>query len=136
MSSASGSGGCSPSTSDDGEKLRLRHSDVSRRRGRRLTNWNGLRIPRPNSPSPPPRRHGGDAGSSRAAAPDPPPPLPAPSAESSDNESYSNIDFVSTDDGEELIKIVDPEELEARVLAKSVRSHRRAEKRRRVDAEY
>ena len=137
MSYASGSGGGSLSASDDEEKLRLRHSDVGRRRGRRrLTNWNGLRTPRPNSPAPPPRRHGGDAGSSRAAAPAPPPPLPASSAESSDDESYSSIDSVSTDDGDELIKIVDPDELEARVLAKSVRSQRRAEKRRRVDAEY
>ena len=144
MSSASGrargglrgsGGGDSPAASDDGEERRLRHSGVGRRRGRRrLTNRNDLRTPRPNSPTPPPRRHDGAAGSSRAAALAPP--LPAPSTEPSDDESYSSVDSVSTDDGDELVKIVDPVELEARVLAKSMRSVRGAEKRRRVDAEY
>ena len=71
---------------------------------------------------------------SRAAALAPPP--PSPSTEHSDDESYSSVDSISTDDGDELVRIVDPVELEARVLAKSVRSERRAEKRRRADAEF
>ena len=59
-----------------------------------------------------------------------------PSTESSDDElySYSSVKSDSTDDGEELAKIVDPDKLEARVLAKSARSERRAVKRRRVEA--
>ena len=65
------------------------------------------------------------------------PPLPAASTESSDDElySYSSVESGSTDDGEELAKIVDPDELEARILAKSVRSERRAVKRHRAEAE-
>ena len=105
---------------------------MGRRRGRhRLTNWDGLRTPRPNYPTPPPRRPDEEVGSSRAAARAPP--LPAPSTEPSDDKSLSSVYSDSTDDGEEL---VDPDELEARVLAKSVRSERRAEKRRRADAEF
>ena len=76
-------------------------------------------------------RRGGEAPPQSA------PPLPAPSTESSDDEySYSSVELDSTDDGEELVKIVDPHELEARVLAKSVRSERRAAKRRRAEAEF
>ena len=71
---------------------------------------------------------------SRAAALAPPP--PTPSTEYNDDESYWSIDSISTDDGDELVRIVDPVELEARVLAKSVRSERRTEKRRRADAEF
>ena len=56
---------------------------------------------------------------SRAATLAPPP--PKPSTEHSDDESYSIIDLISTDDSDELVRIVDPVELEARVLAKSVR---------------
>ena len=64
------------------------------------------------------------------------PPLPAPSTESSDDElySYSSVESDSTNDDEELAKIVDPDELEARVLAKSVRSEHRVVKRRRAKA--
>ena len=56
----------------------------------------------------------------RGREPLPPPPvpsaptLPMPSTESS----------ALTDNGEELVKIVDPDELEARVLTKYVRSER------------
>ena len=64
------------------------------------------------------------------------PPLPAPSTEPNDDESFSSVYSDSTDDGEELIKIVDPNKLEARVLTKSVRSERRAEQRCRADAEF
>ena len=64
------------------------------------------------------------------------PPPPTPSTEHRDNESYSSIDLISTDDGDELVRIVNPVELEAHVLAKSVRSERRAEKCRHVDAEF
>ena len=71
------------------------------------------------------------------ASPPSAPPLPAPSIESSDNElySYSSIKSDSTDDGKELAKIVDPDELEARVLAKSVRPEHRAEQWRCAEAE-
>ena len=55
---------------------------------------------------------------------------------SDDDESYSSLESPSTDDGEDLLKIVDQVELDARVFAKSVRSERRAEKRRRADAEF
>ena len=64
------------------------------------------------------------------------PPLPTPSTEHSDDESYSSVDSISTDDGDELVKIVDPVKLEARVLAKSVRSEHHTEKRHRADAEF
>jgi hypothetical protein len=67
----------------------------------------------------------------------PPPPPPAPFTESSDDDdSYSSLESPSTDDGEDLLKIVDQVELDARVFAKSVRSERRAEKRRRADAKF
>ena len=81
---------------------------------------------------PPHRRHDGEAGSSRAAATPPPPPF----TEFSNDESYLSLESPSTDDGEDLLKIVDQVELDARVFAKSVRSERRAEKRRRADAKF
>ena len=71
---------------------------------------------------------------SRAAVLAPPP--PTPSTEHSDDNSYSSVDSISTSDSDELIKIVDPVELEARVLAKSVRSERHMEKRCHADAEF
>ena len=60
-----------------------------------------------------------------------------PSTKSSDDElySYSSVKSDSTDDGEELAKIVDPDKLEARVLAKSMYSERSTVKRRRAEAE-
>ena len=68
---------------------------------------------------------------SRAAALAPPP--PTHSTKHSDDESYSSVDSISIDNGDELVKIV---ELEACVLAKSVRSEHHAEKRHRADAEF
>ena len=62
------------------------------------------------------------------------PPLSVPSTESSDDESYSS--FVSTDDDEELTKIFDPDELEARVLAKSMHYEHRAAKLCWEEAEF
>ena len=64
------------------------------------------------------------------------PPLPTPSTEHSDDESYSSIDSISTDNSDELVKIADPVELEVRVLAKSMCLERHAEKRHRADAEF
>ena len=59
-----------------------------------------------------------------------------PSTESSDDEyTYSSVESDSTDDGEELVKIVDPDELEACVLTKSVCFERHAERRCRAEAE-
>ena len=56
-------------------------------------------------------------------------PLPMSLTESNDDEySYSNVESDSTDDGDELVKIVDPDELEECVLAKSVCSERRVAK--------
>ena len=80
-------------------------------------------------------RHG------REPPPPPPlpsaPPLPTPSTESSDDEyTYSSVESDSADDGEELVKIVEPDELEARVLAKSVRFERCVAKRHRAEAEF
>ena len=60
-----------------------------------------------------------------------------PSTDSSDDEyTYSSIESYSTDDGEELIKIIDLDELEAHVLAKSLRSERLTTKLRRAEAEF
>ena len=64
------------------------------------------------------------------------PPPPTPSSKHSDNESYSSVDSISTDDDDELVRIVNPVELEAHVLAKSVRSEHHVEKHRRAEAEF
>ena len=115
MSSASGHGRGGFRESSSGRALAGGNDEEEKRR---------LRLRRGREPPPPPPLVSG-------------PPLPTPSTESSDDEyTYSSVESHSTDDGEELIKIVDPDELEARVLAKSVRSERRAAKRRRAEADF
>ena len=52
-----------------------------------------------------------------------------------DTYQYLSVKSDSPDDGEELAKIIDPNELEACILAKSVHFERRAVKRRRAEAE-
>ena len=128
------------SSSDDEQRRRL--SDLGRRHTRRrLTNWDGLRVRRPNLP--PPGRHNAEAGSSleaargRGQAAGRGPPLQAmPPHENDSNKSFSSLESASTDDGEELARILDPDEVVARVLAKSLRSKRRDEKQRRAGAEF
>ena len=89
----------------------------------------------PNSP--PSARHNPKAGSSLAAARGRGPPLHAVLPHENDfDKSFSSVELASTDDGEELARILDPDELEARVLSKSLRTKRRDEKRRRAGAEF
>ena len=95
----------------------------------------------PNSP--PPGCHNAQAGSSlvavrgRATAAGRGPPLQAVLPHENDSDySFPSLESASTDDGEELARILDPDEVEARVLSKSLRSKRRDEKRRRAGAEF
>ena len=141
MASASKS---DPSESDYEEEDRRRRESnamAAAARRRTLANRRGSAPQRgrgrPTLRRPPQRRHDGEAGSSWAAAsPQPPPPAAAFTESSDDDESYSSLESLSTDDGADLLKIVDQVELDARVFTKSVRSERRAEKRRCFDAKF
>ena len=144
MTSGRGHGGGRAPLGGDDEQRRL--LDLGRRRARRrLTYWDGLRMRRPNSP--PPGRHNAEAGSSlaaarrrgrgQAAARGPSaargPTLHAvPPHENDSDKSFSSLESASTDDGEELARILDPDELETRVLSKYLCTKRRDEKRRRL----
>ena len=59
-----------------------------------------------------------------------------PPYKNNSDESFSSLESASTDDGEELARILDPDELEARVLSKSLHIKHRDEKRRRAGAEF
>ena len=133
-----------PSESDYEEEERRRHESnaiAAAARRRTLANRRGSapqqRRGRPTLRQPPQRHHDGEAGSSRAVAtPQSPPPAASFTESSDDDESYSSLESLSTDDGADLLKIVVQVKLDARVFTRSVRSERRAEKRRRFDAKF
>ena len=88
-------------------------------------------------PNSPPSGCNAEVGSSLAAARGRGPPLQAvPPHENDSDYSFSSLESASTDDCEELARILDPNEVEARVLSKSLRSKRCDEKRRRAGAKF
>ena len=127
-----------PSESDyEAEERRLRQSNVIAARRRNIAKRRGSATCVVRGRRPSQQRHDGEAGSSRAwraawllfgdpTAATPPLPLPPPFTESSgDDGSYSSLKSPSTDDGKDLLKIVDQNKMDARVFTKSVRSERR-----------